>query len=99
MFGIPTLVTDYSNDPTIFDPNDDRLFKVDAEASRETNLYRLQKAMVAAYRKAGVPNKTAKEVAVRSGSGILDALLNPPPVEVDDDAVVECECSGCACPE
>ena len=91
MYGIPTLVTDYSNDPSIFDPNDKDQFKIDLEASRDKNLYYLQKAMVAAYRKAGVPNKTAKEVAVRSGSNILDALLNPSAAEETSETVESAE--------
>lgn len=77
MFGIPTLVTDYSNDVKVFDPNNEEQFKVDPTATREKNLYYLRKAMVKAYRAAGLPVRVANEVTDRNAVEILEELLNP----------------------
>lgn len=73
MFGIPTMTTDYTNDPEIFDP---KKFQVNPDLSREKNLYYLHKAIVTAYRKAKIPRKVANEVAERNANNILDTLLS-----------------------
>ena len=79
MYGIPTIQLDYSNNPEIFDPD---AFKFDPTAPREKTLYSLRKAIVAAYRKAGVSNKQAEELATRTAEQVLEQLLNPPEEEI-----------------
>lgn len=74
-YGIPTVTVDYTNDTNIFDPDNKDHFQVDFSASRESNLYKLNKAIISAYRKSKLPVQVAREVAARNATQILDRLL------------------------
>lgn len=74
-YGIPTVTVDYTNDTNIFDPNNKDHFQINQLANRESNLYRLNKAIISAYRKAKLPVQVARQVAARNATQILDKLL------------------------
>lgn len=69
----PTLRTDYSIDPRVFNV---RHWEYDHNKSPEANRYRLAKAIVAAYRKKKYSVKESKQFAARNCRELCEQAAN-----------------------